>query len=344
MKARTRRTRAGVALLAIPLMLTAAACSGSSTSSEESTAEGLPVVKMDGVVPDPFGVVPVFVKEAGLDKKHGFTLEYTEGDPAGGTTPFLQGKVQLGSGDAVSAAIANAEGHDTVTYFPLMSQTAGIVASGASGIKTPEDLRGKRVGHFGNDSGTTQAITLILKDGWGIDVQKDMTLVQSSPEALPALLADGEVDAIFDFEPFGDRAVQMSDGVRVLEVTKYWQEKEGWSPPLAMLWSNKEWLLENPDLARNVQAAYSEAMATMADADYETFKEEPYKSFLDLENDGELDRLISYCQDLPCYTNQWTEDDATKMNDYVKLMVDEGMLPSYPENAPSGTLDSVLAE
>jgi len=340
----SRKARAGIAFLAIPLMLIAAACGGSDSSEQAGGDSSLPVVKMDGVVPDPFGVVPVFVKETGLDQKHGFTLEYTEGDPAGGTTPFLQGKVELGPGDAVSAAIANAEGHDTVAYYPLMSQTAGIVASGASGIKTPEDLRGRRVGHFGNDSGTTQAITLTLKDGWNIDVDKDVTLVQSSPEALPALLAKGEVDAIFNFEPFGDRAVQMSDGTRVLQVTEYWREKENWAPPLAMLWSNRSWLTENPDVAQNVVAAFAEAQQTMIDANYETFKEEPYKSFLDLESDEELDRLVSYCQNLPCYTNAWTEADATAMNDWVQTMVDEGMLPSEPKNAPAGTLDSILGK
>lgn len=314
MKSSIRSGRAKVALLAVPLLLAGAACS-SGPSQESTSSSDTPVVNMDGVVPDPFGVVPVFVKEQGLDQKYGFTLEYTEGDPAGGTTPFLQGQVQLGPGDAVSAAIANAEGHDTVAYYPLMSQTASVVASGASGITSPEELRGKRVGHFGNDSGTTQALTLTLQDGWGIDVQKDLTLVQSSPEALPALLAQGEVDAIFDFEPFGDRAVQMADGTRILEVTKYWQDKEGWAPPLAMLWSNRSWLTENPELANNVVAAYSEAMQTMVDDNYETFKQEPYKSFLDPQSDAELDRLVTYCQNLPCYTNEWTEEDATAMND-----------------------------
>jgi NitT/TauT family transport system substrate-binding protein len=336
-----RKARVGVALLAVPLLVAVSACG--SGKQDTTSASGLPIVRLDGVVNDPMGVPALLIKEEKLDEKHGFSFEYTEGDPAGGTTPFLKGEVQLGPGDAVSAAIANAEGHDTVAYYPFMSQTAGVVASGSSGITKPEDLRGKRVGHFGNDSGTTQALTLTLQDCCSIDVQKDLTLVQSSPEALPALLQKGEVDAIFDFEPFGDRAVQMTDGKRVLQVAEYWKNKTDWVPPLGMLWSNRSWLIENPDLARNVVAAYTEAMQMIIDANYETFKQEPYKSFLDNESDGELDRLVTYCQNLPCYTNQWTDEDATKMNDWIKTMADQGMLPAYPTHPPSATLESVLA-
>lgn len=334
----THTARKAITLLAIPLIIGTAGCS---SSSDEAAPEGLPTVKLDGVVPDPMSVPVMLIKEQKLDEKYGFNFEYSEGEAAGGTTPFLKGDVQLGPGDAISAAIANNEGHDTVAYYPFMSQTAGVVASAVSGITTPEQLRGKRVGHFGNDSGTTQALTLTLKDCCDIDVQKDLTLVQSSPEALPALLEQGEVDAIFDFEPFGDAAIQLTNGVRVLQVAEYWKNKDGWVPPLAMLWSNRSWLDENPDLARNVQKAFAEALQIIIDADYATFKEEPYATYLDMEPDA-LDRLVTYCQQLPCYTNAWTPDDATKMNDWIKTMAAEGMLPGYPEKIPSQTLDEVL--
>ncbi|MGE0217492.1 ABC transporter substrate-binding protein [Mycolicibacterium sp.] len=334
------KTRVALTLLTIPVLIGAVGCS--SSKDDAAASSDLPTVRLDGVVPDPMSVPTMLIKEQKLDQKHGFNFEYSEGEAAGGTTPFLKGDVQLGPGDAVSAAIANLEGHDTVAYYPFMSQTAGVVASEASGITTPEQLRGRRVGHFGNDSGTTQALTLTLQDCCDIDVQKDLTLVQSSPEALPALLEKGEVDAIFDFEPFGDRAVQATNGTRVLQVAEYWKNKDGWVPPLAMLWSNRSWLSENPELARNVQAAYAEALQILIDANYETFKEEPYRSYLDPESDEELDRLIAYCQQLPCYTNKWTEDDAAKMNDWIKKMADQGMLPGYPDNPPSQTLDQVL--
>ncbi|MDY7011929.1 MAG: hypothetical protein SVV80_14455, partial [Planctomycetota bacterium] len=77
MKSSIRSGRAKVALLAVPLLLAGAACS-SGPSQESTSSSDTPVVNMDGVVPDPFGVVPVFVKEQGLDQKYGFTLEYTE--------------------------------------------------------------------------------------------------------------------------------------------------------------------------------------------------------------------------------------------------------------------------
>lgn len=340
---RTLPLRGAVALLTIPILVGAVGCSSSSDGGDDAASADLPTVTLDGVVPDPMSVPVMLIKEQGLDEKYGFHFEYTEGEAAGGTTPFLKGEVQLGPGDAISAAIANMEGHDTVAYYPFMSQTAGVVASAASGITTPEQLRGRRIGHFGNDSGTTQALTLTLQDCCDIDVQKDLTLVQSSPEALPALLEQGEVDAIFDFEPFGDQAIQMTDGVRVLQVAEYWKEKDGWVPPLAMLWSNRTWLDENPELARNVQAAFQEAMQIIIDANYETFKEEPYASYLDMEPDA-MDRLITYCQELPCYTNTWTAEDATKMNDWIQTMADQGMLPGFPQNVPSQTLDEVLGD
>lgn len=334
------RVRAIAALTAVPLMLSLAACGGEASSTESK--DGLPVVQMDGVVPDPSAVPVLAIKELGLDKKYGFELEYHEGDPAGGTTPFLRGEVQLGGGDAISAAIANNEGFETVAYYPFMSQTATIVASKDSGIKTPADLVGKKIGHFGDDSGTTQAISLTLADGWGIDVSKDLELVQSEPEVLPELLKQGRVDAIFDFEPFADRAVQLTDGVRVLDVAKYWQDKEDWTPPLQMLWSNRSWINDNPDVAEGVQKAFADAQQAIIDSDYQMFSEEPYKSFLDLQDDAELQRLIDYCRDLPCYTNEWTSDDADNMNDWIDRMVDAGMLDKSPSTPASEPLDQVI--
>lgn len=332
--------RLGTALMTVPLLATLAACGGGSDAATE-TEDGTPIVRIDGVVPDPMGIPVLLIKEMGLDEKHGFVLEYSEGDPAGGTTPFLRGQVQLGPGDAVSAAIANLEGHDTVAYYPFMSHTASIVASADSGIQTPEDLVGKRVGHFGSDSGTTQAITLTLLDGWGIDVGTDLELVESAPEVLPELLAQGEVDAIFDYEPYGDRGIQLTDGVRVLSVADYWQESIDWTPPLAMLWSTREWLTDNPELAQSVQDAFAEAQDEIIATGYTVFREEPYAEFLDLADDGEMDRLIEYCVELPCYTNEWSESDAENMNAWIERMVEAGMLGEFPENAPSGTLDEI---
>jgi len=328
--------------IALAGALALSGCAGPA-DSETVSDDGLPIVRMQGVVADPMGIPVLLIEEMGLDIKHGFDLEWQEGDPAGGTQPFLMGQAELGPGDGVSAAIANAEGHDTVAYYPFMTNTASIVASAESGIRTPADLKGKRVGHFGSDSGTTQAITLTLADGWGIDVGADMELVESSPAVLPELLAQGEVDAIFDYEPYGDRAMQLTDGVRVLTVADYWQDTIDWAPPLAMLWSNRAWMEENPQTAQAVVAAFTEAQQIIIDAGYSTFTQEPYKSFLNLADDAELDRLVAYCNELPCYTNTWDAADVEHMNDWLAMMRERGMLPETVGTDPIATVETVTA-
>lgn len=332
------------AAAATALLACLGACGSSNGSGDDASGDGLPTVRMNGVVNDPGGVIPLAVKTLGLDKKNGFHLKYSMGDPTGGTTPFLMGQVELEDGDAVNAAIANNAGHDTVAFYPFMSQTASVVVSGKSGITSVQGLIGKRIGYFGSDSGTFQAIDLTLRDGYGINLAKQATLVQSDPEVLPELLRKGDVDAILDFEPFGDRAIQEANGTRLFGVTPYAQKKWNWTPPLAMLWANRSWVSKNPELAADVQKAFAAAEQKFIDSKYELLKEEPYAKFLQPKDQGELDRLVTYCQQLPCYTNQWSEHDSDRMNEWIAQMASYGILDKVPSTPGSATLASLVKD
>lgn len=339
------RLRRASALLGIATIVGLTAACGA--SGDAASADGdLTVVTLDGVLNSPMAVPIMMVAEEGIDEKHGFKLEWQEGDPAGGTTRFLRGDFDImASEDSVVAAVANGEGHDTVWWYPMMTNYASICASGDSGYATPEDLAGQQVGHFGNDSGTTQSVALSLQDGYGIDVFNDMTLLESPAAALPELMTQGEFDAMFNFEPHCERGIQETGGERIFEVAKYWQEEtDGWAPSLTGLWSHRDWLRENPELAENVRAAFTEAMDRIIEDDYAVFAEEPYASQIDLNGDEEVQRLIGYCQELPCFVNEWTEESVDAEMEYLQLMVDAGMLDGLPENAPAATLEQILAD
>jgi NitT/TauT family transport system substrate-binding protein len=323
----------------VVLALSLSACA--SGGSPAVGGSGLPVVRFSAL-PDPAPLPVLVMQEMGLDEKYGFEAEFQEVDPDVATTTFLMGESDIAiDQDAVGSAIANNEGHDVVSFYPALANTASIVARPDRGIETPQDLVGKRVGHFGMDSGTTQAISVSLRQEFGLDIN-DFELVQSSPSSLPDLLAAGEVDAIFDYEPYGSKAIELSGGKYVFQVTPYWEKESGWSPALAMLTAHRQWLKDNPELARKVLDAWQEAEKVVADSNYQLFMEEPYASFLARESVEELQALADYCAQLPCYSGTWSQNDVDQQMRYLDLLVQQGTLDRLPDNSPVGTLDSVV--
>lgn len=155
MKLRNRLTISAVAgVSALALGLTGCSSGGSAVVGEN----GNEVVRFSGL-PDPAPLPVLVMQENGLDEKYGFSAEFLEVDPNIAATSFLMGDSDIAiDQDAVSSAIANNEGHDVVSFYPALANTASIVTGPDSGIDSVEDLVGKRVGHFGMDSGTTQAI------------------------------------------------------------------------------------------------------------------------------------------------------------------------------------------
>ncbi|WP_084342667.1 ABC transporter substrate-binding protein [Janibacter corallicola] len=333
-----RRRSSFVAVGAAVALLGASACSSNAPAVGE---DGEPIVRFSGL-PDPAPLPVIVMQEEGLDEKYGFEADFVEIDPDVSTTSFLMGESDIAvDQDAVSSSIANNQGHDVVSFYPALANTASIVAAPGSGITGPEDLVGKRVGHFGMDSGTTQALSVSLKRAHDIDVS-DFELVQSAPASLPQLLASGEVDAIFDYEPYSANAIKLTGGEYVFQVTPYWEKATGWSPALAMLTARRDWLADNPDLSRDVLKAWKEAEALVADSDYTMFLEEPYASFLDRDSKEELRTLADYCDRLECYTASWDTSDVKKQNAYLDRMVDQGMLEAVPKNEPTATLEQVV--
>ncbi|MBB3085290.1 ABC transporter substrate-binding protein [Geodermatophilus sabuli] len=336
----TRSLRLPASMLAAALALTA--CGSGGEDSSAAAGNDLPTVRFSGL-PDPAPLPVLVMQELGIDEEHGFNAEFIEVDPDASTSTFLIGESDIGvDQDATSSAIANNEGHDVVSFYPAMSNTAAIVVAEDSPYQTPADLVGKRVGHFGDDSGTTQALAVSLQEAHGINPLEDYEMVQSSPAALPELLASGEVDAIFDFEPYGLRAIEQTPGRYLFQVTDYWQEAANWSPPLAMLTARMEWLEENAELAREVQAAWKEAVQAVVDSDYQLFLEEPYASFLDVGSEEELQALADYCAELPCYASDWTQQDVDQQMTYLELLVEQGGLEQLPEVAPVAVLDDLV--
>jgi NitT/TauT family transport system substrate-binding protein len=321
--------------MTLALVAVLAACSGTpdkapgndGAADADADAE-LPVVRFQAFPADPAGIPVVVLQELGLDRENGFIAEIVEVDPDAAATNLLIGGADVAvEQDGVTMTLAQAQGYDTVVFYPSLNTMMSMVVLEDSPYQHPKDLIGKKVGHFGVDSGTTSVISLMLKELYDIDFFTDYDLREAGPAALPELLASGEVEAIIDYEPLGIRAVLEGPGRYIFEPAKEWaSQNAGWSPYLTNLAASKKWLEDNPETALGVLAAWKAAVEAISASDYTMLAEEPYKTWIAAGSDEELDAFIEYCADLPCFQEGFTQEDIKQLDAWLALMAENDVL------------------
>jgi NitT/TauT family transport system substrate-binding protein len=309
---------------------------------------GLPAVKLQAFPDDPAAIPVVVMQERGIDAKHGFRAELMTVDPDVAFQTLLLGESDVATEqDVVTVSVARQEGHDTLAFYPVLHLATGIAVPADSPHQSAADLVGRRVGHFGIDSGTTTGIAAALAVSEGINVYEDFDLVQAGPAALPTLLSQGRVEAIFDFQPLLAQAVAETDGRYLFNPYEFWVEHfDGFSPWLTNLVARKDWLRENKDVAIGVRDAFAEAQKIIVESNYEILLEEPYASFLNLPSEQVLQEYVRYCQEVvPCFADGWSQDDRDKAQKYVALMQEQGLLvEEVPEEPVAMELEEFFAQ
>jgi NitT/TauT family transport system substrate-binding protein len=327
--------RRWVLLLAVVLALPIAGCGGDDAESSEGggAAGDMPTIRLQGLNSGISPIVLKAIETENLDAKHGFNGEFIYLDPDAASQTFLQGESDVSFDlDAFGTAIAQNGGQEVTGIYPILNNNASIIVKADSPYRTPKDLVGKRVGHFGDDSGTTSVMAALLGRDFGINVLEDYDLVEAGPPALVELLDRGEVDAIFDFTPHTERAITEAGG-RVIYLAAE-QDQEGAVPGLAYVTSRDEWFRDNPDLARAVQAAAQDAIKLFVDSDYELLREEPYASLID-QSDETMDAIIKRANEIPLMVEDtWNQQYADGINDFVNSMGERKILLEKPPPGP----------
>jgi NitT/TauT family transport system substrate-binding protein len=310
---------------------------GETTTSAVTTSAGaLPVVKMQALPADPAALPLLIMIEQGLDVAHGFKAELVTVDPDAAATTLLIGETDVATEqDAINATLAQQEGQNVLLFAPGLQMTTGMVVADSSAYQTPSDLIGKKVGHFGVDSGTTSTMAVMLSELFNIDVFTQYDLREAGPEVLPELLKSAEVEAIFDYEPLAMRAVIQTPGRYIFQPAKAWREHTGgWAPWLTNLVAREEWLRANQATAIGVRDAYLEGMQILIDSNYTMMGEEPYKSYLQFASDQELTDFVAYCADVQCFTTSWTQEDLTQLSAYLDLFAERKILIDAAPQTP----------
>lgn len=142
----------------------------------------------------------VYVAAAkGFFKQAGFDVSITAGNGSEDDMKLIAaGKVDYAPIDFTAAVVGRANDNLPVKVVSLVHQktlSAEFAVAGGS-IKTAKDLAGKKIGDF--PGSTTEVMFPLFAKKIGI-APKSVTFVPANPQAEPALLAAGKLDAVGQF-------------------------------------------------------------------------------------------------------------------------------------------------
>ena len=185
-------------------------------------AQALPV--MEAVIGNNFGHLPMFVGvDKGLFKKHGIDLKLKVVNTGTDMVNAMQKKeVQIGDMSVTTFLKARHDGSPfTVVGFIMNDANAtnaddplAIVARKEAGIRSLEDLKGKRIGLAKGQTSDEYFKMVLNRRGMKYE---DFTIESiMSPPALAGALGKGTVDAIVSWEPFNTMALEATPGSHVV--------------------------------------------------------------------------------------------------------------------------------
>jgi NitT/TauT family transport system substrate-binding protein len=247
---------------AVALLATLAACGGGSgTGSAQSGSAGVEKVTV-GVIPI-IDVAPLYLGiEKGFFTKHG--LEVTPKPAQGGAAivpAVLAGEDQIGFSNVVSLLTAREKGVPLVAVAAGSSSTGdpdkdvnAVLVGKGSTLKSAKDLAGKKVAiNSLNNIGDTTIKTAVEKAGGDPNAVK---FVEMPFPDMPAQLASGKVDAVWESEPF--RGAILAQGGRILfdNLTETYPKLQ-----IATYFTSEQVKAKKPKMVEGFVAAINESMA-----------------------------------------------------------------------------------
>ena len=192
----------------------------------------------------------------------------------------------------------------------------GLVAKAGSGIRTPQDCVGKKIGVPGLGAFLHVTFRAWLKQS-GVDYKK-VNFIEASFPQHGDLLRGGSLDAVVTADPFMSRIVDSGAGY----VASYYSTFLAEGNPTIVYAAKREWVQKNAAAAKAFREAVQEAAAFMVQA----------------KNDGKVRAAIGKYTKLPAEVVAKIQIsppgpliNEKQLTYWVGLMKEQGMLQTEPK-------------
>ena len=227
--------------------------------------------------------------------------------------------VDIGFGGFTTMATARAEGKSLIVIHGVFSPVNMVFVRKDSKIKSLADLKGRKLGVFGNTSSTTFGFLALLARKWhGIDLfnEKEVSIVPQPAPLLVELLGRGDVDAAL----LGTtESIKMfaEDRFRVLLdlSEEYRARTNGRAPAHVTIATNEQFAKEHADIVRDYLKAY-EAAAAYIRQHHEVWAE--YLKTIDVTDPKEIALFEEKMG--PNIVSVWDKEQIDVQKNYLKLV------------------------
>jgi len=127
---------------------------------------------------------------------------------------------------------------------------ARVFTKNGSGIKTPGDLVGKKVGVPGLKTTTTTIFLEMLKRKYGIE-EKELILIDKAPPMLPTLLDKGDIDASLMLGDVSVKTYYSNKYKEVWNLDEAFRQEYGEYTPASLLVVNADFFEKHKDLVED---------------------------------------------------------------------------------------------
>lgn len=266
-----------------------------------------------------------------LDEKYGLKIEWVHLDQNALQRAFALRQFNVSFAEVVLDLVRQrARGDKVKSIYSGITSNSYVVVRSKSPYRTMADLKGKKIGLFSLTSSSTAGLVRILRERWGLDLQKDFNVVVAVPPVLAGLLQKGELEGMVNVDPTVLRVLASGEYREIMGVDAEWQKLTGSPLLITTIAAWDDYAQKNPEEMRNLIRTYREAL------DFIGKNPGVYAStgFVKLSGMEETPGVLKLFDErfAKLYTARWDQDLVNANKAVFETAIQMGNLESLPSD------------